>query len=54
MTDQGVSPEGKKVYVLHELGNKMQLGAWVHCEPLNGFSGSKALEKFTVFTLKLV
>ena len=36
----------KKFCILHELGNKKQLGVWEHCEPLNGFSrgpGDKAL-----------
>ena len=51
---EGVSQEGKKLCVLHEL---MQLGVWVHYELLNGFSGwpwSKAFENFTIFSLKLV
>ena len=45
----------KKICVLHELENKMQLGVWVHFKPLNGFSGpkEKALQKFTIFSLKL-
>ena len=54
---QGVSQEGKIFFVLHELANKTQLGVWAHCELLNGFTrgpGAKALEKFTIFSLKLV
>ena len=54
---QCVSQEGKKFCDLHELGDKMQLGVWGHCDSLSGFSGkavSKALEKFTIFSLKLV
>ena len=36
---QGVSQEGKKFCVLHELGNKMQLGVYGgHCESLSEFS----------------
>ena len=54
---QGISQEGKKLCILHELGNKMQLGVYGHCEHLNGFNWEpedKDLEKFTVFSLKLV
>ena len=61
MRQHGVSQEGKKFCVLHELGNKMQWGegrgVWVHCESLNGFSGGtgdKTLEKYKIFSLKLV
>ena len=59
MSNDGVTQEGKKICVLHELGNKMQLGVWGwgHCDPLTGFSGApggKVLGKFTVFSLKLV
>ena len=43
-TCQGLSQEGKKFY--NELGNKMQLGVWVHCEPLNGFSGDQGKNPF--------
>ena len=56
---QGIGQEGKKICVLHELGNKTQLGGgvWAHCEPLSGFSEGawgKAFEKLTIFNLKLV
>ena len=49
---QGVGKEGKELCVLHELGNKMQLGE--HCGLLNGFNrgpGGKAFEKCTIFSL---
>ena len=39
---QGVSQEGKKPCVLHELGNKMQLGVWGNYEPLRGFNTVKS------------
>ena len=54
---QGISQEGKNLCVLHELGNKMQLGVWGHCEPLNGFRDGprgKAFGKCTIFSFKLV
>ena len=56
-TKQDISQEGKKFCILHELGNKMQLGVWAHWEPLNWLNGlplGKALEKFALFSLKLV
>ena len=53
-----VLPKKEKQFcVLQDLGNKMQLGVRVHYEPLNGSSGgpgSKALEKCSIFSLKLV
>ena len=36
---QGSNQEGKKSSILYELGNKMQLQVWGHCEPLREFSG---------------
>ena len=51
---QGVSQEGKLFCVLHELGNKMQLEVWGHCEPLSEGRRGKALGTFTIFSLKLV
>ena len=57
MTLKDISQEREKFCILHELGNKMQLGFWVPFELLTGFSGGqggKAFEKFTVFSLKLV
>ena len=52
-----MSQEGKIFCFLHDLGNKMQLGVWGHCEPLSGFGGGprgKALLTFTIVSLKLV
>ena len=43
---QGISQEGKNFCDLHELENKMQLWVWVHCEPLNGFSGTRGQSLF--------
>ena len=40
-----VLPRKEKFCVLHELGNKMQLGVWVHCEPQNRFSGGPGRSK---------
>ena len=37
-TCQNVNQEGKQFRVLHELGDKMQPGVWVHSDPLNGFN----------------
>ena len=39
--NQGVSQEGKKFCVLHELENKTQLGVWAHCEPLSGLRATR-------------
>ena len=51
----------KKFCILPELGNKTQLGVWVYCERcsvglggFDGWPGGKALEKLTIFSLKLV
>ena len=44
LSSHGISQEGKKFCVLHNLGNKMQLGVWWHYEPLNGFSGDQVLK----------
>ena len=49
--------EGKKFWILNQVGSKTQLEVWGHCEPLTGFSGGggtrdKALGKFTKFILK--
>ena len=38
---QGISQEGKKLFVLHELGNKMQLGVWALWQSLYGFRGTR-------------
>ena len=37
----GRYPGRTKLCVLHELGNKTQLGVWAHCEPLNGFKETR-------------
>ena len=37
---QDISQERKKLCVLLELGNKMQLGVWTQCEHLNEFRGT--------------
>ena len=52
---QGVSQKGKKFCILHELGNKTQLGVWGHFEPFSEFSEQvqpdiKVLEIFTIFS----
>ena len=51
----GCWPGKKKNFVLHELRYKMQLGVWVDCEPqwVQWGTGYKALEKVTIFALKL-
>ena len=49
---QGISQKGKTFWFLHYLGSKM---VWAHCEPLNWLNGGPvSLEKFTIFSLKLV
>ena len=54
----GHQPGKKKICFLHELGNKMQLRVWTHCESLSSFGeepwAKKTLVKFTMFNLKQV
>ena len=40
MNVQGISQKGKKLCVLHELGNKTQ-AIWRHCEPSVGSVGNQ-------------
>ena len=56
LNKQGVSQEEKKFCVLEELGNKMQLGPGCTVSPSMGSvrPGSKSLEKFTIFSMKLI
>ena len=53
----GCEPGREKFCVLHEFGNKTQLGFWGHREPFSGFTWGtegRALGTFTIFSLKLV
>ena len=45
----GFSQKGKRFCVLHELGNKFQLGL----EPLSGFSGRSGGKSFRTFNFSL-
>ena len=38
---QGGSQEGKKFFILHELGNTTHPRVWAHCQPLSGISGDQ-------------
>ena len=56
-TTKALARKAKKYKFCIKLGDKIQLGVWMYCDPFRWFSGGpggKALEKFIIFSLKLL